>query len=364
MKIQFDHQIFSLQQYGGISRYFSVLQDYIQDQRNMTMDRGLLVSRNNYLSESVYPMPAKLARTLVSRSRTYSFNKRYSKFLLEKGQFDVFHPTYYDAYFLPVLKKPFVLTVHDMTHELFPEFFPVHDKFITYKRKVIERADHVIAVSTSTRNDLQHIFGIDERKVSVVHHGFYNGNIEAAVDFNPIPNPFILFVGDRSGYKNFTRFITGITPLLHKDKELFVICAGGGGFNLSERELLHRNRITENIIQLPVTDSQLKTLYQKTMLFVYPSLYEGFGLPMLEAFSNDCPAAVSRTSCFPEVGGEAAVYFDPYEPDDILQAIQSVIHNKEYRLLLSQKAEVQLQHFTLDSCMEKTMDIYRELGKN
>src|SRR5690606_21584137 len=91
MKIQFDHQTFSLQDYGGISRYFSVIQDEIEKREGMAMDRGILVSRNHYLPTSSFPLSPKFGRTLVSRSRTYSFNKKYARYLVKKNRYDVFH---------------------------------------------------------------------------------------------------------------------------------------------------------------------------------------------------------------------------------------------------------------------------------
>ena len=362
MKIQFDHQTFSLQQYGGISRYFSVLQDHLRHSKDFEMDPGLLVSRNHYLPADSFTIPAALGRQLVSRSRTYSFNRRYCKYLLEKSRFDVFHPTYYDAYFLPLLKRPYVLTVHDMTHELFPEFFPQDDPFITYKRQVIEKADHLIVISEATKKDLLEIFGVPEQKVSIIHHGLYpiEGHSEAVPD---LPKRFLLYVGARNGYKNFRRLMEAFAMLLEEDKELEVICAGGGAFNLAERELLHRNKLTAAVRQIQVSDHQLKTLYQRALLFVYPSLCEGFGLPILEAFHNACPVAVSGTSCFPEVGGDAVIYFDPYAPEDMSRAIKAVIHDKELTDGLIRKGQQRLARFTLEDCMKKTMDVYKSLAQ-
>jgi glycosyltransferase involved in cell wall biosynthesis len=362
MKIQFDHQIFSLQQYGGISRFFSVLQDHLRRSKDFGMDPGLLVSRNHYLSPGSFSIPAGMGRALVSRSRTYAFNRRYCKYLVEKNQFDVFHPTYYDAYFLPRLKKPFVLTVHDMTHELFPEFFPQDDPFITYKREIIEKADHLIAISEATKNDLLEIFGVPERKVSIIHHGLYpiEGLAEAVPD---LPKRFLLYVGARNGYKNFRRLMKAFAMLLEEDKELEVICAGGGAFNLAERELLHRTKLTAAVRQIQVSDHQLKTLYQNASLFVYPSLCEGFGLPILEAFHNECPVAASDTSCFPEVGGDAVVYFDPYSPEDIARALKAVIYNGEVKDVLLEKGQQRLARFPLEDCMKKTMVVYKSLAQ-
>lgn len=361
MKIQFDHQTFSLQQYGGISRYFSVLQEHLRSHEKFQVDPGFLVSRNCYLSPAAFSLPAGLGRALVSRSRTYAFNKRYCKHLIEKNQFDVFHPTYYDAYFLPYLKKPFVVTVHDMTHELFPEFFPQNDPFITYKRQVIEKADQLIAISEATKKDLLEIFGVPDKKVTVIHHGIYaiDGPAEAVPD---LPERFVLYVGARNGYKNFVRFIHACAVVLQGDEELRIICAGGGAFNLAERELLHRKKMTAVVRQVRVNDRQLKTLYQHARLFVYPSLYEGFGLPILEAFQSSCPVAVSNTSCFPEVAGDSVVYFDPYAPEDIARAITDTIYNDTRRKDLSRKGQRRLNHFTLANCMEKTLEVYQQLA--
>src|SRR5690606_7710587 len=295
MKIQFDHQTFSLQQYGGISRYFSVLQRFLQTQDKVEIDRGILVSRNHYLPVDAMPLSPTWGRRLVSRSRTYAFNQRYSRYLVEKNQFDLFHPTYYDAYFLPHLKKPFVLTVHDLTHELFPEFFPQEDPFISYKRQVIEMAAHIIAISDSTKNDLQEVFGVEEQRISVIHHGLYP-IAETGETVNSLPQRYILYVGARNGYKNFVRFLKACALVLHQEKDLKVLCAGGGAFNLAERELLLRLKLSDSVRQMEVSDGQLKTLYENAELFVYPSLYEGFGLPLLEAFHNNCPVAVSKSS--------------------------------------------------------------------
>src|SRR5690606_36699408 len=129
-----------------------------------------------------------------------------------------------------------------------------------------------------------------------------------------------------------------------------VLCAGGGTFNLAERELLLRLELSNSVRQIEVSDGQIKTLYENAQLFVYPSLYEGFGLPLLEAFHNNSPVAVSKSSCFPEVGGDAVCYFEPYAHEDKARAISSVVADPALQEMLRLLGQQRLQHFALEDC--------------
>jgi glycosyltransferase involved in cell wall biosynthesis len=298
-------------------------------------------------------------RLLKKQRKLERWNKKYSKYMIKKNDFDLLHPTYYHPYFLTKLKKPFVLTVHDMIHELFPEYFSPHDHFVPFKRTTITRADHIIAISESTKRDLQHIFNIPEEKISVVYHGYQEGG-EVQPDFIPPFKDYLLYVGDRAGYKNFNRFVQAVKPLLEK-YDINLVCAGGGGFGQAEQEMLIRAGIQNRAKQISASEGALNALYQKAIVFVYPSLYEGFGLPILEAFKNNCPVAMSNTSCFREVGGEAVSYFDPYHIDDITRAIEVVVNSQDTANLLRQSGIQQLSHFSMDKCMRETLDVYRKL---
>src|SRR6185312_13522450 len=119
MKVLYDHQIFSMQKYGGISRYYANLHKGISGRQGYNTELGLLFSDNAYIKNE--RLPAQGLNGLIKKqSRRYKYNKWYSKYLLQQNNFDVFHPTFYHPYFLKSLKKPFVLTVHDMINELFP----------------------------------------------------------------------------------------------------------------------------------------------------------------------------------------------------------------------------------------------------
>jgi len=361
IKVQFDHQTFSMHRFGGISRYFAAIQKELANSPEFTLDRGILYTQNYYLKNEKFPLPKWIGDLFLQKERRRSrWNKRYSKLCIKKNDFDVFHPTYYHPYFLRKLNgPPFILTVHDMIHELFPEYFPHYDDTAHLKRISIEKADHLIAVSQSTSNDLQRLFKIPEEKITVIHHGFFES--ERDETFNPPYKNYILFVGERGGYKNFYRFLEAIASILI-EKGINLICAGSKPFCKAEEETMLRLGIRDRVTWIAPNDGGLNQLYHKALLFVYPSLYEGFGLPILEAFSNGCPIAISNTSCFGEVGGNAAEYFDPYNVLSINQAINHVLSSSAIADELRKAGALQLKKFPLRLCMDKHLDVYRMLA--
>ncbi|WP_341838621.1 glycosyltransferase family 1 protein [Chitinophaga pollutisoli] len=365
MKVSFDHQIFTMQRYGGISRYFANICNSLQEREDAECKLLVLYSRNQYIQDRQFPMSPFLGERLLKKnSNLAKWNEKYARHHIRKNDFDILHPTYYHPYFLEGLKKPFVITVHDMIHELFPEYFSTNEVYVRYKRETISRADHLIAISASTENDLQRIYNIPESKISVVHHGYQDNpallNADDTSSFQPPFRDYVLFVGDRAGYKNFGRFVQAVKPVLER-YDIHLVCAGGGDFGAAEHEMLYRAGIQHRAKQVSASEAQLNALYQHALAFVYPSLYEGFGLPILEAFRNNCPIITSNTSCFKEVGGDAAIYFDPYQVEDMTKAIDAVINSKELYGQLRAKGTERLGLFTMERCMEGTMEVYRKL---
>lgn len=361
MKVYFDHQIFSMQRFGGISRYFANIYNYLNSHGHPDCKLLVLYSRNHYIRDLKLPMnPFWGEAFLKKQHKLEHWNKRYSRHMIKKNDFDILHPTYYHPYFLTTLKKPFVLTVHDMIHELFPEFFSPHDCFVPFKRATITKADHIIAISQSTKNDLQRIFNIPDHKISVVYHGYMENHQENDPAFIPPFQDYILYVGDRAGYKNFSRFVQAVHPLMDR-YNINLICTGGGDWGAAERELLIRFGIQDRTKQLAATEAQLSVLYQKAIAFVFPSLYEGFGFPILEAFKNNCAVITSNTSCFKEVGGDAAAYFDPYQHEDMTQVIDAVINSKDKAAALKNRGVQQLSKFSMEQCMQGTLEVYKKL---
>jgi glycosyltransferase involved in cell wall biosynthesis len=358
MKVFFDHQIFSMQMYGGISRYFANLSYDVNSQNGFETKVGLLFTENAYLNNN--ELPAHALKTVVKRQkRRFKYNSWYCKYLLMQNNFDVFHPTYYYPYFLSSLKKPFVLTVHDMINELFPQYFAT-DPVTKYKAVLINRADHIIAISESTKNDIQKFFDVDDKKISVIHLGNHVQANPGSPNTVAIDNQYLLFVGDRFGYKNFELFLKAVAPVLLKHA-IKLICAGGGNFKPYEVELIDNLNVANKVQQLSVSDEQLAHLYKNAIAFVYPSLYEGFGLPILEAFANNCPLIVSNTSSLPEVAGEAAEYFNPAEKESITFAIEKVVNNKTLQQELRVKGVERVKLFSFENCVQQTLQVYSSL---
>ena len=364
INILFDHQIFTMQAYGGISRYFANINHYANKEDDLQTDITLLKTNNHYIRDFPAPLNNFIGDILLSKQRKlFRWNERYAAYRIKQGNFDILHPTYYNPYFLKDNKMPYVITVHDMIHELFPEYFDPGDIFVRYKRMCIENAAHIIAISSTTKEDLKQILGVHDSRISVIHHG----STAALVSVDEVaPRDganYLLFVGERRGYKNFFKFISAVAPLLHKDLSLVIICAGGGAFQDAERETFSRLKITQQISQRGVSDLELRQLYKNAIAFIYPSLYEGFGLPILEAFQNGCPVIASDTPCFKEIGQNALAYFNPTDEHDILRTIETVMTSEAERQVMAARGKILLSNFAMEKCIDKTLSVYRNIAQ-
>lgn len=364
MKILIDHQIFCIQQYGGISRYFNVL---MKTNDNLEVENTTVFTNNYYLNLDKLKKYISFFFKNNFRGKRHILNylnKYFSIAKIKKGKFDIFHPTYYDPYFLKYLNdKPFVLTVHDMTHEKLSEFCPKNDKTSSNKKILAHKASKIIAVSNSTKNDLIEIFGIEESKIEVIYHGnsmLLNDSLNSGINF---PSNYLLFVGIRGGYKNFTLFIESISKLLNEDLSLSVVCAGGGKFNKKEKTLFKKLNIQSSVFQYDLNDNLLAQLYTKAIAFVFPSLYEGFGIPILESFACNCPLICSNTSSLPEIASDGAEYFDPYSKESIYQVVKKVIENKNIRNSIIKKGKERLKYFSWAKTALETKKIYEDILK-
>ncbi len=386
MKILYDHQIFSLQKYGGISRYFFELMNEYDKNPNILYQLSLKCSNNAYLQNSEIfkniekaenpedffkGLNFKGAKTLhkiftnlgLAKEPTI-LNKKFSVRTIKNGNFDLFHPTYYDSYFLEYLgEKPFVLTVYDMIHEIYSgKYFKESNSVLKTKKMLAEKASRVMSISESTKKDLVEIYGIEPKKIKVVHLGSSLVFDSKNVKVNDLPEQYILFVGDRHLYKNFVFFIKSLAPLLKKDKELFIICAGSKQFNTEEIELFKKLSITKRILHKPIqSDDTLANLYKNALCFVFPTLYEGFGIPILEAFSCDCPAVLSNTSSLPEVAADAAIFFNPEDEKSLRDSVENLIYNQGLRKELILKGRQRLKNFSWKKCAIETKKVYEEV---
>ncbi len=238
---------------------------------------------------------------------------------------------------------------------------PKKIKIFDRKKYSISRADHIICISEQTKKDLLKFYDVEEKKISVVHLGFSLTNSTKSYT-NIINRPYLLYVGKRDGYKNFRDFLKAYSSLTHIKKDYDLVAFGGGRFSKDEELLIKKLNLQKKTIhQIEGDDSILANLYKYASLFVYPSLYEGFGIPPLEAMSFDCPVACSNTSSIPEVVGDAAKLFDPYSVKEIANAIEVVLMDSVLREEMIRKGQERTKLFSWESCAIKTYEIYKGL---
>lgn len=332
VSVLMDAQAFDIQTHGGISRSFAELISHMPadinlhlplvETKNIYLIQKGIAPDTDYYMEYCKGRPTKLKRFWYKLSTNIKnghwvqwdsmprLNLFEAERLLRRGEFDVFHPTYYDTYFLHNIgSKPFVITVHDMIPERYAGIYDFRDHQLKRKRKLIPLASHIIAVSEHTKNDIVNLFGIAPEKISVIHHGIDQ------TPYVPIPNGnvygnYLLYVGQRGTYKNFHRFVREVTSVLNNHPDLSVICTSDP-FSAEEEQFLRRSGVRGRFIHKFVqSDAEIMNLYHYAQAFVYPSECEGFGIPILEAYRAGCPVILNRSSCFPEIAGNAAVFFD------------------------------------------------------
>jgi glycosyltransferase involved in cell wall biosynthesis len=365
MKIAFDYQIFYQQTYGGISRYFVKLAEKLIGSSN---DVHIVAPfyQNNYLQ--TLPASAITGHKLsVFPAKTYKIFNLYnflkSKSIIRRWKPDIVHETYYSSWNLSPKSCPTIITVHDMIHELFPNHFSSDDPTTRLKKACVNRADHIICVSENTRLDLMRFFNTPSNKISVVYHG-----IDTQADSNKnfqskslIKTPFLLYVGNRGGYKNFSGFIRAVAISRIK-KDFNIIAFGGGSFLPNENQLFSDLGFKSGQIQqLSGDDSLLNSLYRNAQAFIYPSFYEGFGIPPLEAMAHGCPVASSNTSSMPEVIGNAGEFFDPNSIEQTMHAIEIVVYDEKRRMDLITKGKERVSLFSWDRCAEKIVRVYQTI---
>jgi glycosyltransferase involved in cell wall biosynthesis len=362
MRILYDHQVFSLQDAGGASRYHFELVRNLQQLDEAAIE--VLMGLNG----SVMPFAAlQQPRTRVFGRHTavrpglarYAVNEVLSAIIAPlRGPVDIYHPTLYRA--LPwVRRRRVVVTHHDCIHERFPRLFKNAVAIIESKRKLFVQADAIVCVSKSSRNDLHRFYDVAEKKTHVVYHGF--SPLPAPGDGPGIMEPYLLYVGSRASYKNFDLLLEGFfrSGLAGSYRLLAV---GGGEFTATERVRIAALGLTRSVSVVPkAEDATLARAYRNAALFIYPSLYEGFGFPPLEAMSMCCPVLVSRTSSLPEICGDAAFYFDPGDVAELSQSLTAVLADERGLALKRTLGAQQVRLYDWTRSALSTFEVYRSV---
>jgi glycosyltransferase involved in cell wall biosynthesis len=381
VKVAFDHQIFSSQRYGGISRYFFELASrlpahgasevsvvaplYVNNY--LACDSARRFARGRYMSHRSAGSPVVdvvnwLAAPMALRgTNPVDVVNRFAAPLAWRGTNpDIVHETYFAI--KPVGKgRRRVVTVHDMIHDLFSDQFPDAAHVIAAKRAAVDRADHVICVSENTQRDLVRLYGIDPIRTSVVHLGYsMTTEADAAQEDSAERRPFLLYVGNRRGYKNFSTLLQAYasSPLL---REFELIAFGGHVLLPDEHDEIRQLGITDRVRFTTGSDQALAAHYRAAAAFIFPSMYEGFGLPPLEAMSHGCPVVCSNGGSIPEVVGDAGVYFDPNSAEELRVALEGVVTTDELPADLRARGYARIAAFSWDKCAAGTAQIYRQI---
>ncbi len=278
------------------------------------------------------------------------------------GKVDIFHAS--DATQPPAKAKK-VTTVHDLVAYHFPE--TLHPKQVNIQKKrlawIKKEADKIITVSEATKNDLMHLLEIPPEKIAVIYEGV-NSNFTSTVRDNAevlqrvrnkykLPEKFLLYVGTMQPRKNLPRLLEAYTK---RKQEIPLVIAGKFGWGTTLQAVPNVHMVGY------IKDDDLPSIYAMAYAFLYPALYEGFGLPILEAMACGTPVVASKTSSMPEVGGTAAFYIDPNDTVSIFEGIEQVLglSPDDYKNM-QQKSVEQAQKFSWQRAAEQTLEIYNSL---
>lgn len=324
-----------------------------------------------YFEDSPYKYPYFSDRTIISDAFSadlWRFKGIESD--IEKQGIQIYHGLSNEVPELSASIKK-IVTVHDVIYHKLPKSFPFIDRqMYSYKtKKACHIADAVIAVSQQTKNDLIEFIKVPEEKIHVVYPT-WNKEYEHECNyvlkeeyFNRygLPRDFILFVGAISKRKNFLRLLEAMTLPENLDKNLVAVSNGGDEYDLAEEFIFEHNLEGRTFFLKDLPWYELPIIYHMSQGLVYPSMYEGFGLPILEALKCGKPVITSKISSMPEVGGEACIFVDPLNIEEISAAINFIYYNLELAAEIKEKASHQVKKFNPEKMTEKIINVYQNL---
>jgi len=353
--IFYDHQIFSSQKVGGISRYFSELKKDIK-QYGFNLNESAYYTDNIYYDQKI-PLLNKARYRGQERIQKLT-NSLIDYFAFSASKYDIIHPTYYNASnYLKEARSKKVITVYDMIHEKFPQYFKDSLVLSENKKNLTQSSDIVIAISNRTKQDLINLFDIPPEKIRVIYLASSLNSTSKSTS-TKLPERYILFVGSRKNYKNFNDFINSAANIIRASR-VSILCVGGGEFTANENEGFAQLGLQSFMHQKDLSDSQLVYAYQNALLFTFPSLYEGFGLPILEAFEFSCPTLLLNASCFPEIAQEGAHYFTNFEELPII--LERLINDDKFRKSKSHLQQLRAKDFSWKETAKQTATTYNGL---
>jgi glycosyltransferase involved in cell wall biosynthesis len=369
VRVCFDDEIFSIQIEGGISRYFTELMDGLTAVPDVNVQLPFPFTCNKHLAASLH-FPGRLflggRRIPGRRTLARTVNRRATQSALQRRKPDILHATFYDERLLDrVDPEKLVITVHDMVPELMPEAVGgVAPAVLRAKRALIEKAGGVVAVSNNTAADIARLTARPIDSIKVIHHGVSERLRWSAKLGEPpaLPSRFLLCVGHRRAYKNFLGVAPALAEVMRAEPNLALVCFGGGPFLPEEEAPFATAGVRARLVVMAGDDRALAAAYAHAVALIYPSLYEGFGMPILEAMINRCPVIIPGTSCFPEIAEDAAVYFDPAHPESLVEVVKRVLNDPVLRRTVADVGARRAADFSWQHCADRHAELYRTLA--
>ena len=343
---------------SGIGRYLRTLIPYIK--RLSSIKISLLTSADcNISSSSTY------MKTIGTTSSIYTVHEQLEIPKVVPPKNNLLWVPHYN---IPLFYRgKLLVTVHDLAHLALPEIFEGLHKRL-YARTMFaalkRRADQVICVSEFTKQELIRFTGIEEEKIKVVYNGIQEDWFHIEKEKDPEHYPYLLYVGNVKPHKNLHTLVEAFLKIHDKIPHNLVLVGQKEGFLTKDK------RIDELIGEVPdrvkftgyISDDCLKQYYKHADLFVFPSLYEGFGYPPLEAMAAGCPVVASNAASIPEICGEAAEYFDPLDVDDLVYTLETVLQDEIKKESLVQKGNKQAKKFSVDNMADQTLEVINSIS--
>jgi glycosyltransferase involved in cell wall biosynthesis len=349
--VVFGPEIWAAQTNGGISRYFVELAN------NMS----------SLVSKSLVLIPQHSNTEVEKIENRFELGDLRNDLSMISGSCVnkkiIYHATYYDYKNLRIAKSlgfKTVVTVHDMISEIYPERQPRFRFSLDHKKKAVSLADGIICVSESTKKDLMSIYGVSEEKIQVVHLAS-SFQLQSHDELGSPRQNFILYVGKRAGYKNFLLLLEAFAGSPYLRDRFKLVAFGGRDFNLNEENAISELLIQERVVHASGDDSVLRDLYLNSRILVYPSLYEGFGLPLVEAMSLGCPVITANVSSMPEVAAGAALYFDPMDMQALKELLEQTLSSEEVLERTAELGLVRSKEFSWQHTAALTSSFYDNL---